>query len=304
MTRNAHITGWGMSVPERIMTNDDIAERVQTNHEWIVERTGIHQRHVAGPGVAASDLSAPAAELALKRAGLDARDIDLVIVATITPDMPFPATAAVVADRIGAGKVAAYDLQAGCTGFVYALTQAYSTIVAGLAARVLVVGVDLLTNYVDWDDRGTCILFGDGAGAVVLTDLERAGGFEYISGYAGSSPDHDAIIHPAGGSKIPTTHESIDGRLHHLKMDGKRTFKFAVRTCATMVKQSVEDLGGFDELAVVVPHQMNQRIIEAAAERLDLSIDMFYSNIAKYGNTSAASVPIGRNTNFEAPAAL
>ena len=179
------ITGVGACVPDEVLTNDDIADRVETSDEWIIERTGIKQRHVAADGVAASDLASPAAELALERAGISASELDLVIVATITPDMPFPATASVVADRIGAGQVAAYDLQAGCTGFVYAVTQAYATIVAGLARNVLVVGVDLLTKYLNWDDRGTCILFGDGAGAAIIGEVEDGGFLSFELGNDG-----------------------------------------------------------------------------------------------------------------------
>ena len=285
------ITGVGSCVPDTVMTNDDIAERVQTNHDWIVERTGIHQRHVAGPGVAASDLAAPAAELALKRAGLEASDIDLVIVATITPDMPFPATASVVADRIGAGKVAAYDLQAGCTGFVYALTQAYSTIVAGLAARVLVVGVDLLTNYVDWDDRGTCILFGDGAGAGIVEEVPTGGFLSFELGNDGAGVE-DLYV-PAGGTRRPASEATVAANDHTMRMNGRQVFKFATRVMVTSARRAL-DAAGFepDDVDLYVPHQANKRIIDHAVRELGIPEEKVVVNVDRFGNTSAASIPI------------
>ena len=195
------IRGIGASVPSRIVSNSEIAELVETSDEWIVERTGIRERRVAEPGVGASELAVPAARDALRAAQVDASSLDLVIVATITPDMPFPATAAFLADELGAGKVAAYDLQAGCTGFVYALSQAYGSIAAGLARRVLVVGVDLLTKYLDWHDRGTCVLFGDGAGAAVVETVGEGGFLGFELGNDGSHADDLCV--PAGGTRAP-----------------------------------------------------------------------------------------------------
>ena len=285
------ITGVGSCVPDEIVTNDDIAERVATSHDWIVERTGIHQRHVAGPDTAASDLASPAAELALERAGIKSSDIDLVLVATITPDMPFPATASVVADRIGAGQVAAYDLQAGCTGFVYGVTQAYSTIVAGLADRVLVVGVDLLTKYLDWDDRGTCILFGDGAGAAILEEVTDGG---FLSFELGNDGGHAADLYvPAGGTRRPASAGTVASNDHTMKMNGREVFRFATRIMVTSAQRALESAGlGPEDIDLYVPHQANKRIIDHAVRELGIPDEKVVVNVDRFGNTSAASIPI------------
>lgn len=285
------ITGVGAYVPETVVTNDDIADRVQTSDEWIVERTGIRQRHVSGPGVAASDLATPAAELALERAGRKATDIDLVIVATITPDMPFPATASVVANRIGAGQVAAYDLQAGCTGFVYALTQAYSTIVAGLARRVLVVGVDLLTKYVNWDDRGTCILFGDGAGAAIVEEVSDGGFLSFELGNDGAHAE-DLYV-PAGGTRQPASESTVASNDHTMRMNGRQVFKFATRVMVTSAQRVLASAGLEPaDIDLYVPHQANKRIIDHAVRELGLLEEKVVVNVDRFGNTSAASIPI------------
>ena len=285
------ILGVGACVPDEVMTNDDIAERVATSDEWIVERTGIRQRHVADANTAASDLASPASELALERAGVEASDIDLVLVATITPDMPFPATASVVADRIGAGQVAAYDLQAGCTGFVYAVTQAYSTIVAGLAERVLVVGVDLLTKYLDWDDRGTCILFGDGAGAAVIGAVEDGG---FLSFELGNDGGHvDDLYVPAGGTRKPASEGTVASKDHTMKMNGREVFRFATRVMVTSAQRALEAAGlDADDVDLYVPHQANKRIIDHAVKELGIPEEKVVVNVDRFGNTSAASIPI------------
>ncbi len=285
------ITGVGSCVPDEIVTNDDIAERAQTSDEWIVERTGIRQRHVAGPGVAASDLASPAAERALARAGITSADVDLVLVATITPDMPFPATASVVAERLGAGQVAAYDLQAGCTGFVYALTQAYATIVAGLARRVLVVGVDLLTKYLNWEDRGTCILFGDGAGAAVVEEVSDGGFLSFELGNDGSHVE-DLYV-PAGGTRQPATAGSVAALDHTMRMNGRQVFKFATRVMVISA-QRVLASAGFEpaDIDLYVPHQANKRIIDHAVRELGIPEEKVVVNVDRFGNTSAASIPI------------
>ena len=285
------INGVGACVPDEIVTNDDIAERVETSDEWIIERTGIRQRHVAGPETAASDLAAPAAVLALERAGIEASDLDLVIVATITPDMPFPATASVVADRIGAGEVAAYDLQAGCTGFVYALTQAYSTIVAGLAKRVLVVGVDLLTKYLNWDDRGTCILFGDGAGAAILGEVEDGGFLSFELGNDGGHAKDLYVL--AGGTRLPASEGTIASKDHTMKMNGREVFRFATRIMVTSAQRALESAGlGPGDVDLYVPHQANKRIIDHAVRELGIPEEKVVVNVDRFGNTSAASIPI------------
>jgi 3-oxoacyl-[acyl-carrier-protein] synthase-3 len=285
------ITGVGACVPDQIVTNDDIADRVETSDEWIIERTGIKQRHVAGDGVAASDLASPAAEAALAQAGLTAADLDLVLVATITPDMPFPATASVVANRIGAGQVAAYDLQAGCTGFVYAVTQAYATIVAGLARNVLVVGVDLLTKYLDWDDRGTCILFGDGAGAAVIGEVE-AGGF--LSFELGNDGGHAEDLYvPAGGTRLPASQSTVASKDHTMKMNGREVFRFATRVMVSSAQRALESAGYRPEdVDLYVPHQANKRIIDHAVRELGIPEEKVVVNVDRFGNTSAASIPI------------
>ncbi len=285
------INGVGACVPETIVSNEDIAKRVSTSDEWIVERTGIRQRHVADDQTAASDLAVPAAELALERAKVDASELDLVLVATITPDMPFPATASVVAERIGAGQVAAYDLQAGCTGFVYALTQAYSTIVAGLAARVLVVGVDLLTKYLDWDDRGTCILFGDGAGAAIVGEVEDGG---FLSFELGNDGGHvDDLYVPAGGTRLPASEGTVASKDHTMKMNGREVFRFATRIMVTSARRALESAGlEADDVDLYVPHQANKRIIDHAVKELGIPEEKVIVNVDRFGNTSAASIPI------------
>ena len=285
------ITGVGACVPDEVVTNDDIAERVETSDEWIVERTGIKQRHVAADGVAASDLASPAAELALERTGLSAGDLDLVLVATITPDMPFPATASVVADRIGAGQVAAYDLQAGCTGFVYAVTQAYATIVAGLASNVLVVGVDLLTKYLNWDDRGTCILFGDGAGAAIIGEVEDGG---FLSFELGNDGGHvEDLYVPAGGTRLPASEGTVASKDHTMKMNGREVFRFATRVMVSSAQRALESAGFQPEdVDLYVPHQANKRIIDHAVRELGIPEEKVVVNVDRFGNTSAASIPI------------
>ena len=286
------IAGLGKYLPEQRITNFDLEKMVETSDEWIVQRTGIRERRKAAAEEFSSTLATNAARMALEDAGVDPSKIGLVILATATPDQAFPATAIQVIENLGCANAGGFDLSAACSGFVFGVQAGAQYVRTGAMKVVLVIGVETLSRILDYTDRTTCILFGDGAGAVVLTPLERSGGMEYVDGFIGSAPDYDAIIQPAGGSRIPTSLETIAAGQHFLKMDGRRTFKFAVRAFADLVQRSVANHGGFPELGLVVPHQMNQRIIEAAAERLDLSIDLFYSNVAKYGNTSAGSVPI------------
>lgn len=285
------IRGIGASVPSRIVSNSEIAELVETSDEWIVERTGIRERRVAEPGVGASELAVPAARDALRAAQVDASSLDLVIVATITPDMPFPATAAFLADELGAGKVAAYDLQAGCTGFVYALSQAYGSIAAGLARRVLVVGVDLLTKYLDWHDRGTCVLFGDGAGAAVVETVGEGGFLGFELGNDGSHADDLCV--PAGGTRAPATTATVDQKLHTMRMNGREVFKFATRVMVTSAER-VLGIAGMqpEDVDLYAPHQANKRIIDHAVRQLGIPSERVILNVDRYGNTSAASIPI------------
>ncbi|MEZ5100467.1 MAG: beta-ketoacyl-ACP synthase III [Thermoleophilia bacterium] len=285
------ITGIGTCVPDRVLTNAELARFVETDDEWIAERTGIRERRISDPGVGASDLSVPAARDALAQAGVDPHELDLVIVATITPDMPFPATASVVAESLGAHEVAAYDMQAGCTGFVYGVSQAYGAIASGLARRVLVVGVDLLTKYVDWHDRGTCILFGDGAGAAVVEPVAEGGFLAFQLGNDGSHVD-DLLV-PAGGSRSRGTPLEQDRRKYAMEMNGREVFKFATRVMVTSAEQVLAQAGmGVDDVDVYVPHQANKRIIDHAVKTLGVPTEKVFVNVDRYGNTSAASIPL------------
>jgi 3-oxoacyl-[acyl-carrier-protein] synthase-3 len=285
------ITGLGCSVPEKVVTNDDIATLVDTSDEWIQERTGIKERRIARDDEALSDLCVPAAEEALAAAGLTALDIDLIIVATVTPDMVFPATAAIVADRIGATNAAAYDLSAGCTGFMYAIAQAGGMIAADLAQRVLVIGADTLSKIVDWTDRSTCILFGDGAGAVVMEKVESGGFLGFELGADGSGGDE--LYVPAGGSRAPASEKTLHDRQHYVKMNGREVFKFATRILVSSAEELLERCGRtVDDVDVYVPHQANVRIIDHAARKLGIPGEKVVVNADRYGNTSSASIPL------------
>jgi 3-oxoacyl-[acyl-carrier-protein] synthase-3 len=285
------ITGLGASVPERVLTNDELAEIVDTSDEWIVTRTGIHERRVAGPDEALSDVALPAARQALDQAGLHGADLDLVIVATVTPDMSFPATAALIADELGADRAGAYDLSAGCTGFVYAVAQAYAMVAGGLAQRALVVGGDLLSKVVDWKDRATCVLFGDGAGAVVLERVERGGflGFELGADGGGGME----LYLPAGGSRAPASAETVAAGEHFARMNGREVFKFATRVLVSSAEQLLDQVGlTVADVDVYVPHQANIRIIRHAAEKLGIPEEKVVVNVDRYGNTSSGSIPL------------
>jgi 3-oxoacyl-[acyl-carrier-protein] synthase-3 len=285
------ITGLGSSVPARVMTNGELADIVDTTDEWIVARTGIRERRVARPDEALSDVCLPAARDALAGAGLAGSDLDLVIVATVTPDMAFPATAALIADELGAAKAGAFDLSAGCTGFVYAVAQAYATLAAGLCSRALVIGGDLLSKVVDWSDRATCVLFGDGAGAVVLERV-RDGGFLGFELGADGSGGKDLYL-PAGGSRKPTTSETVAAGEHFARMNGREVFKFATRVLVTSAEQLLAEVGlTVADIDVYVPHQANIRIIKHAAEKLGIPDEKVVVNVDRYGNTSSGSIPL------------
>ncbi|HEV8601828.1 MAG TPA: beta-ketoacyl-ACP synthase III [Gaiellaceae bacterium] len=285
------ITGIGSYAPERVMTNDELAQIVETSDQWIVERTGIRERRVAGPDEALSDLSLPAAVDALEQSGLDPASLDLVIVATVTPDMAFPSTGAILADRLGAKDAAAYDLSAGCTGFVYALAQAHGMLAGGLVDRVLVVGGDVLSRIVDWEDRSTCVLFGDGAGAVVLERVREGGflGFELGADGSGGSQ----LYMPAGGSRAPATAETVASRQHFAKMNGREVFKFATRVLVDSAERILDECGvPVSEVDVYVPHQANVRIIDHARRKLGIPEERTVVNVDRYGNTSSGSIPL------------
>lgn len=281
-----------MYVPQDVLTNDDLAQRVDTSDEWIRTRTGIERRHIANGHETSAQMAIEAARAALQVADADPREIDLIIVGTATPDNPMPSTACRVQDALGATHAGAFDLNAGCSGFVYALVMGHQAIASGEHKLVLVIGVDTMTRVVDWEDRSTCVLFGDGAGAVLLRASEGENGIlATLLGSDGSGAE--ALIIPAGGSAQPTTPETVAKRLHYLKMNGRQVFRFATHTLPEAVEQVVRkaDLG-MGDIALIIPHQANQRIISAAAKRLKVPEERFVINLQEYGNTSAASVPI------------
>ncbi len=287
-TANGHpisITGLGGHVPERVLTNDELAALVDTTDEWIVERTGIHERRIAAEQEAMSDLALPAAQEALRKAGVGGRDIDLLIVATVTPDMAFPSTAALLADQLGSSEAAAYDLSAGCTGFMYALAQAYGMLAGGLAKRALVVGGDVLSKILDWEDRSTLVLFGDGAGAVVVELVEDGGflGFELGADGAGGVN----LWLPGSGSR------RFEEPGKHVKMNGREVFKFATRVLVSSAEKILAECGRtIDEVDVYVPHQANVRIIDHATKKLGIDPERVVVNVDRYGNTSSGSIPL------------
>jgi 3-oxoacyl-[acyl-carrier-protein] synthase-3 len=279
------ITGLGCKVPDRVVTNDELSQHVDTSDEWIIERTGIRERRIAAPEEALSDLALPAARAALEQAGLEGKDIDLIIVATVTPDMAFPSTAALVADQLGATDAAAYDLSAGCTGFMYALAQGYGMLAGGLTKRALVIGGDVLSKILDWSDRSTLVLFGDGAGAVVLEAAAEQGflGFELGADGGGGT----SLWLPGSGSR------AFEGPERFVKMNGREVFKFATR----ILVQSAEDLLArcevtIDDVDLYIPHQANVRIIEHATRKLGVPSDRVVINVDRYGNTSSGSIPL------------
>lgn len=292
MARYAHIIGWGMSVPKRVMTNNDWAQLVETSDEWIRSRTGIVERRIAGEGETTLTMSLEAARKALDVAKLSPAQLDLIIVATVTPEHAFPATACLVQDSLGAVNAAAFDLSAGCSGFIYGLSMAADSIRAGSYEHVLVIGAETLSRIVDWTDRQTCVLFGDGAGSVVVSGSEMPGGIlSSVLGSDGSGGDY--LILPAGGSKYPPSHETIAQKLHYARMNGREVFRFATRTMDKAARLACEkaDLR-LDDVEMFVPHQANIRIIKSAARSLKLEDERVFSNIDRYGNTSSASIPI------------
>jgi len=291
--RSVRVSGWGSYVPERVLSNADLERIVDTSDEWIRTRTGISERRVAAPHETTATLGAIAAKRAIATAGLDPDDIDLIVVATLTPDYPMPSTAALVKEAIGNHTAAAFDIGAACSGFVFAYATADSYVRSGMARNVLVVGAELLTRFLDFEDRGTCILFGDGAGAVVLSASDEEGG-----GMTGveltTDPDGAYMIWlPSGGSKSPPSNETTRRGEHFIRMEGRETYRYATRTLAASALAAIEKAGWTpDQVDLFIPHQANVRIIEAVAKGLKLPMDKMFVNIDKYGNTSAASVGI------------
>ena len=285
------ITGLGCYVPERVLTNDELATIVDTTDEWIVERTGIKERHIAEPRQAASDLALPAARQALEQAGVDPSDLDLVVVATVTPDMFFPSTGSLLASELGASDAAAYDLSAGCTGFMYALAQAYGTVAGGLTKNALVVGTETLSKIINWHDRATCVLFGDGAGAVVIGRVPDGGfkGFELGSDGEGGKE----LSIPGGGSRNPSTAETVAQEMHFLQMNGREVYKFATRVLVASAEKLLDELDlTVEDVDLYIPHQANKRIIDYAASKLGIPEEKVFVNVDRYGNTSSASIPL------------
>lgn len=281
-----------MAVPDRVLSNGELTTMVDTSDEWIRQRTGIVERHIAGQGETTGTLGLRAARAALEVADLDPARLDLIIVATVTPDHAFPATACLVQDALGAPKAAAFDLSAGCSGFVYGVTVATDMLASGHYNYALVIGAETLSRITDWSDRNTCVLFGDGAGAVVLQASPTPGGvLSAMLGADGSGSE--MLILPAGGSANPATSETVIKRQHFLQMDGRQVFRFATRIMPEASRQ-VLDRAGLDveDVALFVPHQANDRILQAAARGLGVAEDRMFSNLARYGNTSAASIPI------------
>ena len=285
------ITGIGAKAPKRVMTNDELARIVDTSDEWIVERTGIRERRVAAPDEALSDLALPASKDALEQAGVQPSALDLIVVATVTPDMMFPSTGAILADQLGAKDAAAYDLSAGCTGFVYAIAQAHGMVASGLVDQALVVGGDVLSRIVDWEDRSTCVLFGDGAGAVVLERVNEGGFLGFELGADGSGGPQ--LYMPAGGSRAPATAETVATRQHFAKMNGREVFKFATRVLVDSAEKVLDECDvAVDDVDVYVPHQANVRIIDHARKKLGIPEDRTVVNVDRYGNTSSGSIPL------------
>ena len=290
--RSVSITGVGSYVPDRVLTNAELERMVDTSDEWIRSRTGIRERRIAADDQATSDLAVAAARRALTSAGLTAMDVDLIIVATITPDMLFPSTACLVQHKLGATRAAAFDLEAACSGFVYALDVGAHFVQSHTYNTVLVIGAEKMSSVVDWTDRNTCVLFGDGAGAAVLQNRPSAHGL--LTTCLGSDGGKAKLLElPAGGSAVPTTAASVANRLHYLRMDGKETFKSAVNAMVSAANEALSRCGiPVSQLKCIIPHQANLRILNAVAERLNAREDQLFVNVDRYGNTSAASVAI------------
>lgn len=292
MTRYAHITGWGMAVPERVLTNEDLEQIVDADSEWIVDRTGIRERHIAEKHESTASLATQAALRALGRTNIKAGDVDLIVVATSSPEHIFPATASLVQDRIGASKAGAFDLLAACTGFIFALNMAAQAVRSGNINRALVIGSETLSRIIDYEDRNTAILFGDGAGAFLVEGRDWPGGvLSCVMRSDGSGGDLLSL--PAGGSYMPTTPDTVAQNMHFIQMNGREVFRFATRVMAAATREAAEEADiPLEDLALIVPHQANFRIIEAAARGLKMPLEKFAINVQRYGNTSTASIPI------------
>ena len=290
--QNAGILGMGHAYPDGILTNADLEKIVETSDEWITTRTGIKQRHKAAENEYTSQFGTAAAKQALERAGLKPEDIDIIVCATTTPDQIMPSTGALIQAQIGAVNAAGMDIFAACSGFLYGLTMVESMIKTGQVKYALVIGAEVLTKYVDYTDRGTCVIFGDGAGAAVLGPVPEGKGI-LATKIKSDGRYEEQLYAPGGGTKLGTTHKTIDDRMHFFKMKGNELFKVAVRSMADISAEMVEKAGyTVDDIDIVIPHQANQRITDAVASRLGVPEEKVYSNIAEHGNTSSASIPI------------
>ncbi|HTS74717.1 MAG TPA: beta-ketoacyl-ACP synthase III [Bryobacteraceae bacterium] len=295
----AKISALGCYVPPNVLTNHDLEKMVETSDQWILERTGIAERHIAPPEMATSDMAVEAAKVALAERGIEAAELDAIIVCTVTPDMFFPATACLVQDRLGAKGAWGFDLVAACSGFIYGLTTAAHLVMAGTHKKVLVIGSDTMSRIIDYTDRGTCVLFGDGAGAMLIEQGEPGEGFcGFLNEIDGSGGEY--LKMPAGGSRMPATAETVAKRLHYVKQEGSQVFKYAVRKMYECSRDLLERHGlSAKDVKLLIPHQANRRIITAAAERLGLDCDQVIIDIDKYGNTTAATIPLATRDAVE-----
>ncbi len=296
----AKISSVGTYVPPRLLTNQDLERMVATSNEWILERTGIRERHLVDPGVATSDLAVEAAKRCLAKRGLDGADVEVIIVATVTPDMFFPATACLVQDKLGAKGAWGFDLSAACSGFPYALQVGAKLIESGMHTKVLVIGADVMSSIIDYTDRATCVIFGDGAGAVLLEPCEgeEVGLIDYLHEIDGSGAA--ALNMPGGGSAHPPTHETVDAKMHYVHQDGAAVYKFAVRKMAEASETLLTRNGATGaDLSCFIPHQANKRIILSTAERLGMPLERVVINIDRFGNTTAATIPMAMQTALD-----
>lgn len=298
--KRARIIGTGSYLPEKVLTNAELEKMVDTTSDWIFARTGIEERRIAADGEVTSDLATKAAELALSAAGVSPEELDLIVMGTITGDYPWPATACIVQNNLGAKNSYAYDVSAACSGFVYALSCASDFIQSGRGKKVLVIGAEILSRIIDWTDRNTCILFGDGAGAVVLEAQETESGV--ISSHMHSDGSYlDLLYQPGFGAKNPASQQGLDERTSFLKMQGNEVFKVAVRSLTDVSNEALK-VNGFsaEDVSLFIPHQANRRILEATAKRLKLTDEQCFINVNKYGNTSGATIPIAIDEAFRA----
>lgn len=290
--RRVGIVGVGSYLPEKKLTNFDLEKMVDTSDEWIVQRTGIRVRRLVEDGQATSDLAVASARRAIEDAQMEVEDIALIAVGTVTPDKPLPSTACLVQKKLGAVNASAFDISAGCTGFLYALSLCSQTIATGFVRNALVIGAESLSRFVDYTDRNTCVLFGDGAGAAVIAETDGRGEILFSKLYADGRGDHLMFV-PGGGSLLPATHESVEKRMHYIKLNGREVFKFVVDKMPDLILEACDAVGiTHKDVRWIIPHQVNYRILEYATGRLGMPMEKVFLNLDKYGNTSAASIPI------------